>query len=97
MPSEYTTYFILIHKCSYKNHQLVLSMSNFHQERKEYTALHLISGIISPRYIAGVTREGRFAAQLITSNTQLVFMDEWTADSLSAEDAKRVLQGKFVT
>ena len=44
--------------------------------------------------IAGVTREGKFADHLIKSSTQLVFMDEWTEDSLSCEDAKRILQGR---
>ena len=50
-------------------------------------------GIIPIDYIAGVVREGRFAGHLINNMTQLVFMDEWTNDSLSCEDAKRVLQG----
>lgn len=50
-------------------------------------------GIIPSKYVAGVVREGKFAAHLIRDDTQLVFMDEWTSDSLSCEDAKRVLQG----
>ena len=44
--------------------------------------------------IAEVTCEGKFAAHQIKSSTQLVFMDEWTVDSLSCEDAKKILQGK---
>ena len=31
---------------------------------------------------------------LINGDTQLVFMDEWTSDSLCHEDAKYILQGK---
>uniref|UniRef100_A0A7M5X1I1 SF3 helicase domain-containing protein n=1 Tax=Clytia hemisphaerica TaxID=252671 RepID=A0A7M5X1I1_9CNID len=50
-------------------------------------------GIIPARYIAGVMNDGRFSAAMIESNTQIVMMDEWTPDSLSCEDAKRVLQG----
>ncbi|XP_066930600.1 uncharacterized protein [Clytia hemisphaerica] len=50
-------------------------------------------GIIPSKYIAGVMNDGRFSAALINSNTQIVMMDEWTPDSLSCEDAKRVLQG----
>ena len=46
------------------------------------------------KYIAGVMNDGRFSAAMITDNTQIVMMDEWTPDSLSCEDAKRVLQGE---
>ena len=31
---------------------------------------------------------------MINQATQVVFMDEWTNDSLCYEDAKRILQGK---
>ena len=31
---------------------------------------------------------------MINQATQVVFMDEWTNDSLRCEDAKRTLQGK---
>ena len=31
---------------------------------------------------------------MINQATQVVFMDEWTGDSLCCEDAKRILQGK---
>ena len=37
-------------------------------------------------YIAGVTRDGKFAGAMINQATQLVFMDEWTNDSLCCED-----------
>ncbi|XP_057301088.1 uncharacterized protein LOC130635686 [Hydractinia symbiolongicarpus] len=47
-------------------------------------------------YIAGVVRDGRFSGHLINRNTQVVFMDEWTSDSLCCEDAKRILQGGLV-
>ena len=32
---------------------------------------------------------------MISNDTELVFMDEWTSDSLNCEDAKRILQGNF--
>lgn len=54
-----------------------------------------LQGIIPSRYIAGVMNDGKFSAAMITNNTQVVMMDEWTPDSLSCEDAKRVLQGKI--
>ena len=50
-------------------------------------------GIIPTDCIAGVTREKQFAGHLINENTEVVFMDEWSIDSLNAEDAKKVLQG----
>ena len=31
---------------------------------------------------------------MINQTTQVVFMDEWTNDSLCCEDAKRIFQGK---
>ena len=55
---------------------------------------YLYTGIIPSKYIAGVVRDGRFAGHMINGNTQVVFMDEWTSDSLCCEDAKRILQGK---
>ena len=48
-------------------------------------------GIISTHNIAGVTQEGKFAGHMINESTDVVFMDEWTSNSLSCEDAKRVL------
>ena len=57
-----------------------------------YQFLKLL-GIISSVNIAGVVREGKFAGHMINNETELVFMDEWTSDSLSCEDAKRILQG----
>ena len=54
----------------------------------------LFTGIIPSRYIAGVSRGGKFAGTMINQATQEVFMDEWTNDSLCCEDAKRILQDK---
>ena len=50
-------------------------------------------GIIPVKAIASVTREKQFAAHTINEETQVVFIDEWSSDSMCAEDAKRVLQG----
>jgi len=50
-------------------------------------------GIIPSRYIAGVVRDGRFAGHMVNEKTQVLFMDEWTSDSLCCEDAKKILQG----
>ena len=39
--------------------------------------------------IASATRERQFAAHLINEDTEIIFLDEWTSDSLNAEDAKK--------
>ena len=51
-------------------------------------------GIIPSKFIANVVADGRFSAANINNTTQVVMMDEWTENSLSCEDAKRVLQGE---
>ena len=57
------------------------------------TLLNRYLGIISQDNIAGVAREKQFAGHLINADTELIFMDEWTEDSLCYEDAKKLLQG----
>lgn len=54
-----------------------------------------LSGIIPSRFISNIVPDGRFSASNVDSTTQVVMMDEWTSDSLSCEDAKRLLQGKL--
>ena len=50
-------------------------------------------GIIPSRFITNIVPDGRFSAANISKDTQVIMMDEWTSDSLSCEDAKRILQG----
>ena len=54
-------------------------------------------GIIPVKAIASVTREKQLAAHTVNEETQVVFIDEWSSDSMCAEDAKRVLQGGIQT
>ena len=61
------------------------------------TWFSLFIGIIPTDCIAGITCEKQFAGHLINENTEVVIMDEWSIDSLNAEDAKKVLQGGLVT
>ena len=49
-----------------------------------------ILGIMRINAIASATREKQFAAHLINEETKIIFLDEWTSDSLNAEDAKKV-------
>ena len=64
------------------------------QKKLCYRYNHL--GVIPFEYIAGVTRDGKFAGSMINQSTQIVLMDEWTNDSLCFEDAKRILQGYYL-
>ena len=43
--------------------------------------------------VASVTREGRFCAQMLNKQTQLLFIDEWRPDALQVDDAKFIFQG----
>ncbi|XP_066926777.1 uncharacterized protein [Clytia hemisphaerica] len=54
-------------------------------------------GIIPSTFISYIVPDGRFSASTIKSNTQIVCMDEWSPESLSCEDAKRLLQGGRIT
>ena len=55
----------------------------------------LITDIIPSRFITNIVPDGRFSAANISKDTQVIMMDEWTSDSLSCEDAKRILQGNI--
>lgn len=54
-----------------------------------------LEGIIPSPFISYIVPDGRFSAASIDSNTQIIFMDEWTPESLTCEDAKRLLQGNL--
>ena len=49
--------------------------------------------IVSFRYLASITKEKRFSTAMINSDTQLVFLDEWSPDHLQSDTAKLLLQG----
>ena len=49
--------------------------------------------IIPFRYIASITKEKAFSTAMINSDTQLVFLDEWSPEHLQSDTAKLLLQG----
>ena len=49
-------------------------------------------GTIRIEGIASAMREKQFAAHFISDETEIIFLNKWTSDSLNAEDAKKVLQ-----
>ena len=48
---------------------------------------------IEKTYIASLTKEKTFSSMMINEDTQLVFLDEWTSDTLQSDTARTVLQG----
>ena len=53
-------------------------------------------GIISQDKLATVTRDKHFSASMLNEDTECLFVDEWPPDALSADDAKRILQGGYL-
>ena len=53
-------------------------------------------GIISHDKLATVTRDRHFATSMLSEETECLFVDEWPPDAMSADDAKRDLQGGFL-
>ena len=54
-----------------------------------------LQGIIPLAKISTLTREKQFSAQMITKDTELVFIDEWSPQTLDSEAAKKLLQGGY--
>ncbi len=50
-------------------------------------------GIISQTSLAMVARDNNFSASTLSQETECLLVDEWPPDALSADDAKRILQG----
>ena len=65
----------MLHKCS----KLVVTGP---KDSGKTTWLPVLTGVISPRYIDAVTKEKQFSIQMISEDMQLVFIDEWSPDTL---------------
>ena len=52
--------------------------------------------IISAAAIASLTKEKQFSAAIITNETQLVHVDEWSANTMDSELTKNILQGGWM-
>ena len=53
----------------------------------------IYKGIIPSEHIASVSREGQFALSMLTEDTQLCIMDEWSTEKLTSDAIKSTLQG----
>ena len=54
---------------------------------------NVFSGLIPMKFIASITNEKQFSAAMISDETQLVFLGEWSETTLQSDMAKTVLQG----
>ena len=50
-------------------------------------------GLMNESRIAAVTKEKVFALSMIDTDTELIFIDEWSEKTMSSENAKLLLQG----
>ena len=53
-------------------------------------------GIIPIQYVALITQEKQFSTSMIKQDTQIVFLDEWSENSLQSDMAKVVLHGGYM-
>ena len=49
--------------------------------------------VMDPQHVASITSETTFGAQMITASTQLLFVDEWSANRKQFDQCKMVFQG----
>ena len=86
-----------------KWYQLLLHEKMLHKVRKllvwgpsdsgKSTWLEPFRGIIPDKYIASITKEGKFGTSMITADTQLTFIDEFVPGIIPDWRAKQLFQG----
>ena len=54
-------------------------------------------GLMNKKRIASVTKEKKFAFAMIDGETELIFIDEWAESLMTADEAKLLLQGGYLT
>ena len=58
--------------------------------------VQVLLGVIPLRNVATITQEKQFSAAMMGEDTKLVFLDEWSENTLQADLAKIVLQGGYM-
>ena len=58
--------------------------------------VQVLFGIIPLTNVAAITQEKQFSAAMMNEHTELVFLDEWSENTLQADLAKVVLQGGYM-
>ena len=84
---------LLAHKMPQKTRKLVVTGP---RDSGKTSWASIFRRIIPEEHIASITNERQFSAAMITNDTQLVFIDEWSENTMSAELAKKVLQGGWM-
>lgn len=81
---------LMAHKMPHKIRKLVVFGP---KDSGKTSWLNVLLGVIPSKRVAAITSEKQFAASMIDENTELVFMDEWSENTLNSDMAKTVLQG----
>ena len=58
--------------------------------------VQVLLGVIPLRNVATITQEKQFSAAMMGEDSELVFLDEWSENTLQADLAKIVLQGGYM-
>ena len=58
--------------------------------------VQVLLGVIPLRNVATITQEKQFSAAMMGEDTEFVFLDEWSENTLEADLAKIVLQGGYI-
>ena len=58
--------------------------------------MQVLLGVIPLRNVATITQEKQFSEAMMGEDTGLVFLDEWSENTLQADLAKIVLQGGYM-
>ena len=84
---------LLAHKIPQKTRKLVVAGP---RDSGKTSWARILQRIVTPQYIASITNERQFSAAMIKEDTQLVIIDEWCANTMSADLAKTILQGGWL-
>ena len=84
---------LLAGKMPHKTRKLVLCGP---KDSGKTSWVQVLLGVIPLRNIATITQEKQFSAAMMGEDTELVFLDEWSENTLQADLAKIVLQGGYI-
>ena len=86
--------YLMAHRMAHKTRKLVVYGP---KDSGKTSWFHVFLGVIPMKFIASITSEKQFAASMITNDSQLIFLDEWSEHILQSDMARTVLQGGFMT
>ena len=70
---------LMAHRMPHKTRKLVVYGP---KDSGKTSWFHVFLGVIPMKFIASITSEKQFAASMITNDSQLVFLDEWSEHTL---------------